>query len=159
MKKHKLPVKPYLQKYLQAQLVDGVYRCDKRLVRVTTNSYNVLSYFEKHKESPSFIWVEMHQSSLYTLFGLQVDLCNEFRSKLFSVMAFARKNTISARDAARQFLKEYGITDEEYSLESAYRSWERKKDQFLYPTIPVVKPSKRNKPPLRTEGSQLSIFV
>lgn len=158
MKRHKLPVKPYLKKYLQSHLVDGVLHCEKRLVRVTTNSYDVHSFFERNKDSPHWILVEVASSSPYVLFGLYNDLQAEFRMRIFSVMAFAVKNGVAAMEAARQFLKEYDISDDEYSVESVYRTWSRRKEKYLNPTAPVVKRKNSRMAPLKQNGHQLSLF-
>jgi hypothetical protein len=49
-------------------------------------------------------------------------------------MAYAVFKGIPAREAARDFLSMYEITPEEYDLDSAYRTWQRRKDRYLHPT-------------------------
>jgi hypothetical protein len=158
MKKHKLPVKPYLVKYLQKNMVDGVYRFHRRVTRVERNSMKVMDYFERNRNSPHFIWVEMREASLYTLYGIQSDLAEEFRSCLFTVMAFAVKSGMGATAAARAFLESYNITDDDYDISSAYRTWQRRKEEYLNPTIPVLKTKKQPEASLPHGSNQLSLF-
>lgn len=158
MKRQKLPVRPYLVKYLQKDMEDGVLKFGRRVVRVERNSVKVREYFDKHRDSKYFIWVEMREASLYTLYGLQADLAETFRDTLFSVMAFAVKSGMKAKVAARDWLSSYNITDEEYDLDSAYRTWQRRKGQFLNPTVPVSKPKRQTSAPSHLPN-QLKLFT
>lgn len=135
MKLHKLPCKPYVRKYVAPDLSNhGVLKIKNRIVRTIRDKNAVTKYFEKSNDATSFIMVEMNCSSLYTLYALHSTLAREFRDKLFSVMAFAVFKSIPAREAARDFLSMYGITPDEYDLDSAYRTWQRRKDRYLHPT-------------------------
>ena len=135
MKLHKLPCKPYVRKYVAPDLSNhGVLKIKNRIVRTIQDKNAVTKYFEKSNEATSFIMVEINCSSLYTLYALHSTLAREFRDKLFSVMAYAVFKGIPAREAARDFLSMYEITPEEYDLDSAYRTWQRRKDRYLHPT-------------------------
>jgi hypothetical protein len=135
MKLHKLPCKPYVRKYVAPDLSNrGVLRIKNRVVRTIRDKTQVTKFFEKCNDSTSFIMVEMNAASLYTLYSLHNTLAQEFRDKLFSVMAYAVHKGIPAREAARDFLAMYGITPDEYDLDSAYRTWQRRKDKYLNPT-------------------------
>jgi hypothetical protein len=138
-KRHKLPCKPYVRKYVAADLEDGVLRIKNRVVRTIQDKTSVMNYFTKAESSECFIIVEMKSSSLYTLYSLHSTLAKEFRDKLFSVMAYAVKKGIPAREAARDFLEMYNIETDEYDLDSAYRTWQRRKERYLFPTCPVRK--------------------
>lgn len=154
-KRHKLPCKPYVRKYVAADLEDGVLRIKNRIVRTIQDKTSVTNYFNRAETSESFIIVEMKSSSLYTLYSLHTTLAKEFRDKLFSVMAYAVKKGIPAREAARDFLEMYDIEPDEYDLDSAYRTWQRRKDRYLFPTAPVRKPLHQSHPSL---PRQMSIF-
>lgn len=59
-------------------------------------------------------------------------------------MAYAVFKGIPAREAAREFLAMYGITADEYDLDSAYRTWQRRKERYLNPT--KVRNEEQNEP-------------
>lgn len=154
-KRHKLPCKPYVRKYVAADLEDGVLRIKNRIVRTIQDKTSVTNYFSKVEVSESFIIVEMKSSSLYTLYSLHSTLAKEFRDKLFSVMAYAVKKGIPAREAARDFLEMYDIEPDEYDLDSAYRTWQRRKERYLFPTSPVRKEDNKTASSL---PRQMSLF-
>lgn len=154
-KRHKLPCKPYVRKYVAADLEDGVLRIKNRIVRTIQDKTSVTNYFSKVEIAESFIIVEMKSSSLYTLYSLHSTLAKEFRDKLFSVMAYAVKKGIPAREAARDFLEMYDIEPDEYDLDSAYRTWQRRKERYLFPTAPVRKEETKS---ASTLPRQMSIF-
>ena len=135
MKRHKLPCKAYVRKYVAADLEDGVLRIKNRIVRTIQDKTSVMNYFSKAESSECFITVEIKSSSLYTLYALHSTLAKEFRDKLFSVMAYAVKKGIPAREAARDFLEMYNIETDEYDLDSAYRTWQIRKERYLFPTL------------------------
>jgi hypothetical protein len=154
-KRHKLPCKPYVRKYVAADLEDGVLRIKNRIVRTIQDKTSVTNYFSKVEFAESFIIVEMKSSSLYTLYSLHSTLAKEFRDKLFSVMAYAVKKGIPAREAARDFLEMYDIEPDEYDLDSAYRTWQRRKERYLFPTAPVRKEETKS---ASTLPRQMSLF-
>lgn len=154
-KRHKLPCKPYVRKYVAADLEDGVLRIKNRIVRTIQDKTSVTNYFSKVDFAESFIIVEMKSSSLYTLYSLHSTLAKEFRDKLFSVMAYAVKKGIPAREAARDFLEMYDIEPDEYDLDSAYRTWQRRKERYLFPTAPVRKEETKS---ASTLPRQMSLF-
>jgi hypothetical protein len=154
-KRHKLPCKPYVRKYVAADLEDGVLRIKNRIVRTIQDKTSVTNYFSKVEIAESFIIVEMKSSSLYTLYSLHSTLAKEFRDKLFSVMAYAVKKGIPAREAARDFLEMYDIEPDEYDLDSAYRTWQRRKERYLFPTAPVRKEETKS---ASTLPRQMSLF-
>jgi hypothetical protein len=87
-------------------------------------------------------------------------MAKEFRDRMFTVAAYAVKAGLPARNAIRKFLEAYNITDDEYDLDSAYRTWERRKHRFLNPTEPVLKKKKISGSTLTKEaGNQLSLFA
>jgi hypothetical protein len=156
MKLHKLPCKKYVKKYVAADLdSNGVLKIKNRVVRTIQDKNAVMNYFATVADSTCFIMVELKCSSLYTLYSLHSTLAKEFRDKLFSVMAFAVKKGIPAREAARDFLGMYDIEPDEYDLDSAYRTWQRRKLRYLNPTVAVYK-EKKIKPPI-LQGNQFSL--
>jgi hypothetical protein len=156
---HKLPCLPYVKKYLQADLVNNTLYVKNRPVIVNNTKHRVDAFFERGKGSEHFIYVEMRCSSLYTLYSLHGQMAREFRDRMFTVAAYAVKQGLPARNAIRKFLEAYNITDDEYDLDSAYRTWERRKHRFLNPTEPVLKKKKESGPTLGKEaGNQLSLF-
>jgi hypothetical protein len=158
-KLHKLPCLPYVKKYVQADLVDNVLHVKNRPVVVNNTKHRVDAFFDRGKASQHFIYVEMRSSSLYTLYSLHGQMAREFRDRMFTVAAYAVKAGLPARSAIRKFLESYNITDDEYDLDSAYRTWERRKQRFLNPTEPVLKKKKADASLLeKTSGKQLSIF-
>lgn len=158
-KMHKLPCLPYVKKYLQAELVNNVYHVRNRPVIVNNTKHRVDAFFERGKASEHFIFVEMRCSSLYLLYSLHHQLAREFRDRMFTVAAHAVKAGLPARNAIRKFLESYNITDDEYDLDSAYRTWERRKQRFLNPTEPVLKKKKGMDSTLSPKaGKQLSLF-
>jgi len=156
MKLHKLPCKPYVRKYVAPDLSNrGVLKIKNRVVRTIRDKNAVTKYFEKSNSATSFIMVEMNCSSLYTLYALHSTFEREFRDKLFSVMAYAVFKGIPAREAAREFLAMYGITADEYDLDSAYRTWQRRKERYLHPT--KVRNEEQNEP-VNLNSIQLKLY-
>ncbi len=72
-------------------------------------------------------------------------------------MAYAVRKGIPAREAARDFLEMYQIETDEYDLDSAYRTWQRRKERYLNPTAPVIKTNQKEVSTLQLRG-QLALF-
>jgi hypothetical protein len=157
MKRHKLPCKPYVKKYVAADMENGVLKIKNRVVRTVQDKTAVVNYFKTVDTSTCSIIVEMKSSSLYVLYALHSTLAREFRDKLFSVMAYAVRKGIPAREAARDFLEMYEIETDEYDLDSAYRTWQRRKERYLNPTAPVIKTNQKEVSTLQLRG-QLALF-
>jgi hypothetical protein len=130
-KLHKLPVKPYVFRFIEPQLENGVYKINRRVVRTIKNNVRVNEYFEKNKDSQYYILVELRSSSLYTLHGLQMDLSREFRDKLYTHIAISVKGGGTAMSAIRSFFEFYNITEDDYDIGSAYRTWLREREKYL----------------------------
>lgn len=133
IKQHLLPVKPYVYQVLQHQLENGILKINRRVVRTITNPVRVKEYFERNKDSKYCIKVELKTSSLYTLHGLQMELASQFRDKLYTHIAISVKSGFSAMGALRSFFEFYNITEDQYDLGSAYRTWLREKEKYLNP--------------------------
>ncbi len=160
-KLHKLPVKPYVYRYLENQLEGGVLKINRRVVQTIKNNTRVLDYFEKNKDSKFCIMVELRSSSLYTLHGLQMELSREFRDKLYSFIAISVKGGSTAMAALRSFFEFYGITEDDYDIGSAYRTWLRERERYLQPkeyfekkTILKAEKTEQKK----SSGTQMNIF-
>jgi hypothetical protein len=158
-KVHKLPCLPYVKKYVQAELIDNVLHWKGRPVNTHNVKPSVDAFFDRQRDADHFIYVEVRSSSRYLLYGLHGQLAREFRDRMFTVAAYAVKQGLPARNAIRKFLESYNITDEDYDLDSAYRTWERRKHRFLNPTESVAKPKKpKPAPSMSKAGNQLLLF-
>lgn len=157
---HLLPVKPYIWKFLQKETRGGTVKIYRRMVRVTTNKNRVDEYFEKMKDSPYKVPVEVRCSSLWVLHAYALELSDQFLDKMCTHIAIEVKKGNTAMQALRDFLAYYEITDEFYDQSSGYRHWMRYKDQYMNPVIPAdkVKQLKISPFPVPTSGRQLSLF-
>jgi hypothetical protein len=160
MKLHSVPVKRYVYKYMQPFLDEkGVLEVTQRVAKIQ-RSVKVIQYFEKNKDSPWKLKIKIPVSSQWVVYALAMEWARQFREKLFSHTAVCVKNGMPALRAMRQFLEHHNITDDEYDLMNAYRTWERVNKFYLEPkqAIEEKRREKAEKPRRKAGGKQLSLF-
>lgn len=157
MKRHTIYVRPYVVKFVKPKLrEDGVYEVPNRLVVTYRNQQAVKNMKEPSKINSAKLIVECNVSSEYVVYSLQAALASDFRNQMFASMAMAVQLGKPALAACKSFLAMYGIEPGEYDWSSAYRTWERNKDQFLRPQEVVRIRKAKQKPVLQSR--QLSLF-
>jgi hypothetical protein len=147
-----------VKRFIQNELDEnGVYYVPNRLVVTKRNTAAVRSIKEPGKVNSERLVVEAAVSSEYVIYSLQAQLAADFRKQMFSSMAMAVQMGRPALEACKKFLALYGIEPGEYDWASAYRTWERKKEEYLRPQE-VVRIRKRKTAPV-LQSRQLSIFT
>lgn len=125
-KKVRLYLEPYLYKFIQPMIKNGVLEvsgemCRKFKIRRTRHAYGYASVWEGRKE----VWVAMYEPSPVRVYALVVHLRSLFHLEMLSTAQRKLLNGFTAKESLSAFLKSYGITEHDYKLERAYKRWQR----------------------------------
>lgn len=121
-------VEPYLAKYIKS-LSDsnGVFntRSDKHIKPI----YTEYAYqWEDNIPNSKVVYISLRSPSKAKIYGLIVMLKKQFRANLLSEALINRRNYYPVRESLICFLRRYRITESEYSMERAYKVWQRSQE-------------------------------
>ncbi len=136
-KRVKIPFKPYLVKFLRAEYSWKTYSVHgQETTYLQLNPRLWKPKFSNRKWSKAFwrqphadkIWldVETVDTNLEKLWLLKNQLEDDFYNRMIGYAA-ARYGIMDSWGAIKQFLDQYGITESDYSMDSAYKRWQRSK--------------------------------
>lgn len=129
-KRVQILVKAHIAKFLAPELnVNGEIELAKCISFLKTNNgHSHYSYFER-KDGKVPLNVLMHRPSVRNMYALVRKWENDFKLRMHIMVEAYRSTGLPCMEAIRLFLAQYNISEEEYSIETAYKSWQRYKKE------------------------------
>jgi len=139
--KFTIQVFPHLKKFIAKTYGAGVIRTDEstvfgRLVTAALRDNRIrkdFNHLDWHMKTTAQISIQLttEQSGLGPKLGklgrLNLDMDRVFKESLSGWILAQKQAGVMAYTACKAFLEFYGIDDSEYSLDAAYKHWQRSK--------------------------------
>lgn len=132
----KIPIKPYLFKYLQAigVITGGVLTVQKRYYfPMVDNRHRAKAYFSRLDPTRITVTVITADPRQQYLFAMICYYKEQFEFRMLSYM-WAREGLTPARTALQDFLDQYDIASDEYKIDTGYKKYYRLKLSKNEPT-------------------------
>lgn len=141
--RYTVPVFPHLKKFIVKTYGAGVIRTEEttimgRMVTAALRDNRIRKDFnglDWHMRPTAHIQIQLTDDQaglspkLGKLLRLNVDMDRVFKESLSGWIHAQMEAGIMAYPACKAFLKFYGIDDSEYSLDAAYKHWQRTKKE------------------------------
>lgn len=103
-----------------------------RLFKPQKSNAVIKKYFDRLPTDLPWVNIIMERPTKARLFALKNDLESDFANALFSEILRTKSDGKSASEGIRKFLIMNGLTEEEYSFDTAHRRWMRYQRTWKY---------------------------